>query len=80
MTKEDICECCNTNTKKAAQSKYCVNCSDYICNMILQRTHRIDARYKKVFRSLHTKLQRLSEEDAFLPKQLQEMMDREQAE
>ena len=74
MEQDNLCICCMTNLKKSKHAKYCTNCSEYVCSMILQRTHKIDARYKKVFRSLFSRLQQLSSEDIFLPKQLKEIV------
>ncbi len=78
MNTHKLCECCNTNKRKAGNAKYCQACSDHICNMILQRANRIDARYKKVFRSLHENIVKLSVEEPFLSKNLKDMLDTEQ--
>ncbi len=72
-----ICECCMTNEKKSKNAKYCMACSEHICNIVWQRVHRVDARYKKVFKSLHTKLTKLSEEEYFLPNNVKEMIETE---
>jgi len=66
-----------TNERKSKNAKYCDACSEHICNIVWQRVHRVDARYKKIFRSLYTKLQTLSEEDHFLPNNVKEMVEAE---
>jgi hypothetical protein len=75
MNKEELCECCGTNAKKAKNAKYCLSCSDYINGIVWQRVHRVDARYKKIFRSMFVKLKELSEEEQFLPNNVKELID-----
>jgi hypothetical protein len=77
MNQNKPCKCCLSNPRKSKYAKYCFNCSEYICDVILQRTHKIDARYKKIFRTLFSKLQQLSGEEYFLPKQLKEIVEGE---
>ena len=77
MKTTDLCECCMTNNKKSLQAKYCDSCSEYICNTILYRTYRIDLRYKKIWKAMFEKMQKLSEEERFMPKQLKGMLDEE---
>ena len=71
------CECCNTNNKKSRNAKYCDQCSNYICGMLLYRMHRVDSRYKKIWRNMFEKLQNLSGEECFIPKQMREMVQSE---
>lgn len=66
-----------TNEKKSKNAKYCEPCSEHICNIVWQRVHRVDARYKKIFKSLYGKLQQLSEEEYFLPNNVREMVGSE---
>jgi len=77
MGLSDKCECCNTNSKKSINAKYCQNCSDHICSIIWQRVHRIDTRYKKVFQALHQNLLKLAEEDPFVPQTLKTTLKKE---
>ncbi len=78
MTGQNVCECCLTNKRKSKNAKYCDACSEHICNIVWQRVHRVDARYKKVFRSLYSKLQQLSNEEQFVPNNLREIVDTEE--
>jgi len=78
MTEDtNICLCCMTNPRKSQGAKYCESCSEHICNLILQRVNRVDTRYKKVFRTMHDSLLKLSREDPFFPKNLKDMIERE---
>ena len=73
-----LCECCRTNSRKSATAKYCASCSDYICRTVLVRANKIDARYKKVYKTMFRKLHSLTKEDPFIPRQIREMMEMEE--
>ena len=74
---DQLCRCCMTNPRKSKYAKYCFNCSGYINRTILRRIHKIDTRYKKVFRTLFSKLKQLTDEDAFVPKQIRDVVEGE---